>query len=339
MGGCYLEAYRTTKMASDKDDFLYEDDLDAVLMIIDADMFENDDDMESEIVTCIKNLPSRENCSFKCEFCPKVCLTKAGLSRHEKAKHQQHSTLDSVSHSDSGGLRSRLELNDFSLMYHKSSQKLSTDECYLESAMEEFKNFNASLESLIPYYKLTLPVVNSFSGDIETFYPQIYNLYIQAENYKNLSHDCSLILIFDVVKQILAHLTDAKIHSDILVYENSDISALTEKDISIIPYLSGYVFGTFYRRLRSTKSNTSSYYQRQCLSFLKARKCSGENLPLPEHKHIEILDRGGLWKVDNNVTLIFKVAEYHFKTTTSVSTTKIDYKSIVSTLIKKSYYS
>ena len=27
-----------------------------------------------------------------------------------------------------------------------------------------------------------------------------------------------------------------------------------------------------------------------------ARKCSGENLTLPEHKHIEILDLGGLWK-------------------------------------------
>ena len=49
-------------MASGKDDFLYEDDLDVVLAIIDADMFENDEDMESEIVTCIKNLPSRENC-------------------------------------------------------------------------------------------------------------------------------------------------------------------------------------------------------------------------------------------------------------------------------------
>ena len=31
-------------------------------------MFENDADMESEIVAYIKNLPSRENCSFKCEF-------------------------------------------------------------------------------------------------------------------------------------------------------------------------------------------------------------------------------------------------------------------------------
>ena len=263
-----------------------------------------------------------------------MCLSKAGLSRQEKAKHQQQSTLDSVSHSDSGGLRSRLELTEFSLMYQKSAQKLSKDECYPESVMEEFKNFNASLEDLMPYYKLILPVVNSFSGDKEKFYPQIYNLYSQAVNYKNLSHDCSLILSFDVVNQILAHLSSAKIHIDILVYKNSDISTLTEKDISIISYLSGFVFGTLYRQLRSTKCNTSSYYQQQCLLFLIAGKCSGENLPLPEHKHIEILDEGGLWKVDNNVTLIFKVAECHFKTITSVPTTKTDCKSTVCTLMK-----
>ena len=65
MGGHYLKAYRTTKIASGKDDFLYEDDLDTVLAIIDVDMIENDADLESEILTCIKNLPSRENCSFK----------------------------------------------------------------------------------------------------------------------------------------------------------------------------------------------------------------------------------------------------------------------------------
>ena len=80
--------------------------------------------------------------------------------------------------------------------------------------------------------------------------------------------------------------------------------------------------------------HTSSYYQQQCLSFLMAGKCSGESLPLPEHKYIEILDRGGLCKVDNNVTLIFKVAECHFKAITSVPTTKIDCKNIVFILMK-----
>ena len=61
MDGRYLKADRTTKMATGKDNFLYEDHLDAVLAIIDTDMFEYDEDMESEIVTCIKNLPFREN--------------------------------------------------------------------------------------------------------------------------------------------------------------------------------------------------------------------------------------------------------------------------------------
>ena len=152
MGGRYLKAYKTTNMVSGKEDFLYEDDLDAILAIMDADMCENNKDIESEIVTCIKKLPYRENCSFKCQFCPNVYLSKAGLSRHEKAKHQLHTTLDSVSHCDSGGLKSRLKLTDFSLVYQKSAQKLSTDEWYPESVMEEFKNFSASLDNLMPYH-------------------------------------------------------------------------------------------------------------------------------------------------------------------------------------------
>ena len=84
--------------------------------------------------------------------------------------------------------------------------------------IEQFKNFNASLDNLMPYYKFILPVVNSFSGDTEKIYPLINKLYSQAENYKNLSHDyCSLIFSLDVLNQILAHPTGAKIHSDILV--------------------------------------------------------------------------------------------------------------------------
>ena len=63
-------------MASGKDGFLFEDDLNPVLAIIDADMFENDKDMKSEIVICIKNLPSRENCSFKFQFVRKFVYPK-----------------------------------------------------------------------------------------------------------------------------------------------------------------------------------------------------------------------------------------------------------------------
>ena len=94
MGGHHLKACRTTKKASGKDDFLYEDDLDAVLAIIDADMFENDADMESEIATCIKNLPSRENCEFYPKMCQMRVLSKSVSiqSRFIKAQESKTST-------------------------------------------------------------------------------------------------------------------------------------------------------------------------------------------------------------------------------------------------------
>ena len=76
MGSHFLKVYRTTKMASGKDDFLYEDDFDAVLAIIDAGMLENDENMASERVTCIKNLPCRENCLLSASFIQKVVYSK-----------------------------------------------------------------------------------------------------------------------------------------------------------------------------------------------------------------------------------------------------------------------
>ena len=50
--------------------------------------------------------------------------------------------------------------------------------------------------------------------------------------------------------------------------------------------------------------------------------------------HTEILEWSGLWKVDDNETLIFKVAECHFETITSVPTTKTDSTSIMFNLMK-----
>ena len=68
--------------------------------------------------------------------------------------------------------------------------------------IEEFKVFSASFDDLIPSYKFILSVANSLSGDTEKFYPQIYKLNSQAENYKNLSHGCGLISSFDCVNQV-----------------------------------------------------------------------------------------------------------------------------------------
>ena len=77
-------------MVSGKDRFLYEDDLDAILAIINADMFENDEDMKSEIVTCIENLLSRENCSFKCEFDKSLSIQSKFIKAQEYKTSTAH---------------------------------------------------------------------------------------------------------------------------------------------------------------------------------------------------------------------------------------------------------
>ena len=54
---------------------------------------------------------------------------------------------------------------------------------------------------------------------------------------------------------------------------------------------------------------------KQCLSFLMAGKCDGENIPivLPGHKHVELLDHGGFWRVTSDTAGTFLVAECYFE--------------------------
>ena len=63
-------------MASGKDHFLYEDDLDDILAIAHDDMFENNKDMESEIVLCIKNYHLEKIVSSNDSFVPKPIYPK-----------------------------------------------------------------------------------------------------------------------------------------------------------------------------------------------------------------------------------------------------------------------
>ena len=63
------------------------------------------------------------------------------------------------------------------------------------------------------------------------------------------------------------------------------------------------------------------------------RKRVDENVTLPEHKHVNIMDRGGLWKVNENFTSIFKIAERYFRIATQKHAVNIVSKSIVSNLI------
>ena len=56
MGGFVWRRTEQEKWLQERDDFLYQDDLHTALAIVDADIFEKDKDIESDNLTCVKNL-------------------------------------------------------------------------------------------------------------------------------------------------------------------------------------------------------------------------------------------------------------------------------------------
>ena len=87
-----------------------------------------------------------------------------------------------------------------------------------------------------------------------------------------LSMNCSRLLGFEIANHVLSHLSGVKIKDDVLSFEKENYN-FSEKEKSIICYLSGYVVGTFYRRIRfSRSSNKDVLYHKQCLSILLAAK-------------------------------------------------------------------
>ena len=76
-------------MASAHEEYLYEDDFDAVFDIIESDIFENGDEFQQDMNLAVEKIPTLINSSsYPCSFCAKVYLSKGGLTRHISTKHR-----------------------------------------------------------------------------------------------------------------------------------------------------------------------------------------------------------------------------------------------------------
>ena len=65
-----------------------------------------------------------------------------------------------------------------------------------------------------------------------------------------------------------------------------------------------------------------------------AGKCVGETISLPEHRHVDVLNGGGLWKVNEDVIAIFSIAEACFLSSTKKLQNKILSKDTVNALME-----
>ena len=199
-------------MACSEGDELLGDDFDAVLDIIEADMLQNDEELQLEMDCLASRVTSEKDSNYKCQFCTKVCISKEGLLRHIRAKHKDTATDFSDAKQETGtSFQCKLKITELKDMYLKSAEKLANDECYPVGVTQQFQSFEILVEDINLDYEFFLPVVNSFAGDTEKFYPKCYKVCSEAKGLKNLDHDCSMILRFEVVNQVLAHLTGATI--------------------------------------------------------------------------------------------------------------------------------
>lgn len=107
-----------------------------------------------------------------------------------------------------------------------------------------FLKLVASLDNVLPSYSLVKNVIKSFDGDAEKFYPLFYKNILDMEHPfgASLSHNCTVLLGFELANQVLCHLSKSDFKDDVLQVPNKPHTFSS--------------FSTMYRRIRFSSKNT-----------------------------------------------------------------------------------
>ena len=159
-------------------------------------------------------------------------------------------------------------------LIQNSIDKFANEQLYPDEILNEIKAYKVTLNltDVLITYSYIKEAILQFQGDAEQFYRHFYSC-VTGENcfFKELSRNCCLLLGFELANHVLAHLNKSSYKGDIIKQKGEKIK-FSEKDNACIGYLGGYVFGTFYRRIRNSKKWQTPKSQ-QCLALLLAGKC------------------------------------------------------------------
>ena len=310
-----------------------EDELD----VLDQLLFD-DELFDEEIKSSIKEMPTK-NKSFPCEACSKICLSSGGLKRHISAKHKVKDSTAEVGSSCSSTsaplttskkIEDILHLGYFKKMVINSLEKVKVDECYPSHILVQLSSFSlTSIEDVFPCYHAVTNSILRFKGDMEKFYPEFYSAVSSNDVFPGLSKDCQLILGFELANHVAAFLSGGKLEESVVSFNEKNF---TEREKAVISYISGYIIGKFYRKLRFTKSD--NLYNEQLLSILDTCKyVEGSETDIEHLKLIDAKDRGGLWRVNASTLAIFSFAKCSFRNATSHFVTKINVAEMVAGLL------
>ena len=321
------------------EDFLAGADLDAIFEAMEQDLIEQDTDFTIVLNNVVEEIVDDEKIVFQCQFCDKVCFSKRGRTRHTNSKHSAEETTSKISHTQN----KIVERDAFSMchpLYFKKFteicvEKLSNDKCYPTYLREEFKQYKMTVDDISNFtYHLFEDCIGSFDGNGEKFLPKFYNIVSKSPCFKNLSISACRLLGCEVANHVLSHLSHKKTTG--ISNLNPTKKVFSERENNILYYLSGYVLGTLYRRIRNSSKPINEYSQ-QILSILTAGRVSEGYLDKSISKYVNAKDRGGLWKVSHDIFTMFSVIECHFQSETPGFTRKINCDSLVTTLLQDNY--
>lgn len=274
------------------------------------------------------------NDAFSCNFCEKVCKSKRGLSRHITCKHKDKGKDEAgTSSHEQKPVETEKKLHPLQLksMIKKSIAKLVSEGCYPALILNEMESYQFEMDDVLFAYEKCKQIIDAFNGNAEKFLPCFYKCVSDGQGlFQRLSKYPSLLVGFELANQVLAHLNDAN-NPKSMSSKFFDVSVLTEKEKACIAYLSGYVFGTYYRRIRRSKQWNTALSQ-QYLSLLMAGKTS-DSAEQNGKSLIAAKNRGGLWTVSNDAIQIFIHVEAQFRTETSSLQKKISCGDMVTILL------
>ena len=196
----------------------------------------------------------------------------------------------------------------YSSVIEKAKDKIARNKIYMAKMREEVSSFavnrvntsTAEFSQLQEIYK-TL----ARTGNTEKFYAEFYSTVVYRSNnyFGNLSEVTATLLSTKVADFLLVHSKESEDGAAKGTKEKQKVSNI---ELSGLQYIGGYVLHNLSRKL--TQAKVKSPENEQAMSVLKAGKAE-DNL-LENHKHINSLNRGGLWAITKDAQLIFEQSEY-----------------------------
>ena len=167
--------------------------------------------------------------------------------------------------------------------------------------------------------------MQSYNGDAETIYKSFHALnYSENVISKKMGRKYGALLLSEICTSLVNKISNKVEH-------DNEIVQMSSKEICGLQYLAGYVFHKLYSKLRGNKEWNSSYNQHS-INILQAGKSTLND----SQRLVDTLNRGGLWKVNDDVQQIFTYCECIFREYTSKGETKIDEKFLTNIITSNS---